>query len=138
MAKAVDDVNFALNERGGETKRRLLVERAAALARLGRPADAAATAEMVRALKPDDGPNLYDVACCYALCVPAAKEKAERDGYAARAVADLRAAADRGFRDVEKIESDPDLDALHTEAGYRAIVGGLKMRRIALTVPVLP
>ncbi|HEX5270779.1 MAG TPA: hypothetical protein VFW33_09845 [Gemmataceae bacterium] len=138
IVKAVEDVNFALKERGGETRRRLLVGRAAALAHLGRPADAAGTAEMVRALKPEDGANLYDVACCYALCVPVAKDKAARDEYVTHAVAELRAAAAHGYDDLTKIEADPDLDALHGEAGYRAFVAGLKVRRMALTLPMLP
>ncbi|HKI33895.1 MAG TPA: hypothetical protein VKA46_18725 [Gemmataceae bacterium] len=149
ILKAVDDLNFALQERGGETRRRLLVGRAQALARRGRPGDAATTVDMLRGLKPEDGPNLYDVACCYALCVAAvgegkaadvltAEEKASRADYAARAVKELRAAAGHGFRDLEKIESDPDLDALHQEAAYRAFVGELKALRVWLTFPVLP
>ena len=51
---------------------------------------------------------------------------------------ELRTAADHGFRDVEKIESDPDLDALHAEAGYRAFVAELKALRLWVTFPVLP
>jgi tetratricopeptide (TPR) repeat protein len=136
--KAVGDVNFALKERGGETSRRLLVWRAEALAHRGRTADAAATAEMVRALRPDDGANRYDVACCYALCMPVAKEPAARADYAARALEELHAAAARGYGDVGKIESDPDLDGLHGEAGYRGFITGLKARRLGLTLRVLP
>ncbi len=149
ILKAVEDVNFALKERGGETRLRLLTGRAEALARRGRPTEAAATAETMRGLKPRDGVNLYNVACCYALCVPAVgadkpadaltvEEKAARADYAARAVKELRAAAAHGFRDVDKIEADPDLDALHAEAGYRAFVAELKALRLWVTVPVLP
>lgn len=148
VLKAVDDINFALNE-APATAGRLLLGRAAALARRGRHADAAATAEKLRGLKPDDGANLYNVACCLALCVPAvgagkpadaltAEEKAARADYAARAVKELRAASDHGFRDVGQIESDPDLNALHGEAGYRALVAELKALRVWLTFPVLP
>jgi tetratricopeptide (TPR) repeat protein len=133
IVKTVEDVNFALKERGGETQRRLLLGRAVALARRGRVADAAATALIVRGLKPEDGSNLYDVACCYALCVPTARAE-----YVARALGELRAAADHGFRDVETIESDPDFDALRAEPGYRAFVAELKARRLWLTLPVLP
>jgi tetratricopeptide (TPR) repeat protein len=133
IAKTVEDVNFALKERGGETQRRLLLGRAEALARRGRVADAATTAQMVRGLKPEDGPNLYDVACCYALCVPTARAE-----YVTRAVEELRNAAQHGFRDVEKIESDPDLDALHSELSYKAFVAGLKARQLWIAFPVLP
>jgi tetratricopeptide (TPR) repeat protein len=146
--KAMDDINVALGE-PPEKALALLINRAAGLARLGKPADAAATAEKMRELKPEDGANLYNVACCYALCVPAvgagkpadqltAEQKAARALYTARALKDLRAAADHGYRDVEKIESDPDLAALRPEAGYRALVGELKAARAWLTFPVLP
>jgi tetratricopeptide (TPR) repeat protein len=148
ILKAIEDINFALDQRGDETLR-LLMGRAGALARRGRPGDAAATAEKMRALKPEDPVNLYNVACCYALCVPAvgagqaadalpAEEKAARAEYIARALKELRAAAGHGFHSVEKIESDPDLDALHKEADYRALVAELKALRVWVTLPVLP
>jgi hypothetical protein len=148
VLRAIDDINVALNE-PPEKALTLLVGRAAALARRGQPADATATAEKMRELKPQDRANLYNVACCYALCVPAvgagkaadaltAEEKAARAGYADRAIKDLRAAADHGFRSVEKIESDSDLDALHQEAGYRAFVAELKALRVWVTFPALP
>jgi tetratricopeptide (TPR) repeat protein len=148
VLKAVDDINAALGE-PTEKALQLLTERAAALTRLGRPADAAATAEKMRELKPQGGANLYNVACAYALCASAvgagkpadalaAEEKTARADYVARAVKELRAAADHGFRDVAHIEADPDLDALHQEAGYRALVAELKAVRVWLIFPVLP
>ena len=105
IVQAVADIKVALKE-PPETAVRLLVGRAALLARRGKPADAAATAEKLRALKPKDGANLYNVACCYALCIPAvgagktadmltAEEKKERAGYTAQAVKDLRGGGPR-------------------------------------------
>jgi hypothetical protein len=148
ILRTIDDINVALRE-PPETALRWLTRRAGALARRGRAAEAAATAEKMRQLRPLDAVNLYNVACCYALCVPAVgmgkpaealtpEEKASRADYAARAQKDLRAAADHGFRNLEKIESDPDLDSLRSEAGYRALVAELKALRAWLTVPVLP
>jgi tetratricopeptide (TPR) repeat protein len=136
--KAVADVNFALKERGGETARRLLLGRAAALARLGRLIEADDTARTLRGLRPDDGANRYEVARCYALCAAAAGDGAARAEYAGRAVEELRAAAARGAGDVEKIEADADLDGLHADAGYRALVAVLKARRLWQAFPVLP
>jgi tetratricopeptide (TPR) repeat protein len=148
ILKAVADINYALQEREGRA-RLLLVGRAAALARRGRPADAAATAEKLRGLGPEDGRTLYDVACCYAMCVAAVgrdkpagdltdEEKAARAEYAARAVKDLRAAWAHGFRDVAMMESDFDLDPLRPDPGYRAFAAELRALRAWLTFPVLP
>jgi hypothetical protein len=67
-----------------------------------------------------------------------AEEQAARAGYAARAVKDLRAAVDHGYRDVAHIESDLDLDAVRQEPGYRTIIGELKAVGAWLTFPVLP
>jgi tetratricopeptide (TPR) repeat protein len=147
VVRAVDKIDTALAEPPDQALP-LLVGRAAALARAGRPDAAAATVEKMRALKPEDGVNLYNVACCYALCVSAvgagnepdalpAEDRAARADYAARAIKELRAASDHGFRDVEKMESDPDLDALRRDPGYRALVGELKAVRAWLTFPVL-
>jgi tetratricopeptide (TPR) repeat protein len=148
VLKAVDDINVALGE-PTEKALRLLTERAAVLARLERTGNAVTTAEKMRELKPQDGANLYNVACTYALCASAvgagkpadaltAEEKAARADYITRAVKELRAAADHGFRDVAHIEADPDLDALHQEAGYRSLVAELKAVPAWLTFPVLP
>jgi tetratricopeptide (TPR) repeat protein len=148
VLKSIDDSDVALNQPAEKAMPRL-VGRAAVLARRGRPADAAATAERLRQLKPQDAVTLYNVACCYALCVPAVaagkpadaltdEEKGTQAEYARRALEALRAAADHGFRNVAKIESDPDLDALHQEAGYRALVGELKALPVWLTFPALP
>src|SRR5262249_4736456 len=65
--RAVDDLDFAVAQPPAPAKV-LLVIRARALAGKGRHAEAAATAEKLRALAPEDGANLYDVACCYGLC----------------------------------------------------------------------
>jgi tetratricopeptide (TPR) repeat protein len=146
--RAVDDLGFALAQ-PPEKAERLLAGRAAVLARRGRPAAAAATAEKLRALKPNDGPNLYNVACCLALCAPAvapgkaadaltAEEKAARAAYAGRAVRALREAVAHGFKDLTLLEIDPDLATLRPEAGYRAVVNELKVWRAGLTFPVLP
>jgi len=42
------------------------------------------------------------------------------------ALATLRRAVEKGFRDAERMETDPDLESLRGEAEYRQIVEGLK------------
>jgi tetratricopeptide (TPR) repeat protein len=147
ILRAIDDIKAALDQ-PKERAVHLLVGRSAGLARLGRPAEAAATAERLRQLAPQDGINLYNVACCYGLCATAvvagkaddalsADDKAGRARYLAQALKDLRAAASHGFRDVAKIESDPDLDPLRQDGAYRALVAELKAMHSWLRCPVL-
>jgi tetratricopeptide (TPR) repeat protein len=131
--KAVEDINYALTEPDYRAAG-LLMSRAGALARRGRVADAAATAEKLRELKPHDGTNLYNVARALALCATGTDDKAARAEYTRRAVEALRAAAGHGFHDLKKIESEPDLDVLRADPGYRAFVA----REVWLTFPVLP
>lgn len=91
------------------------------------PRDFAAKHDFLRAelairlaaeLKPDRaGVAWYNLACFRALA-------GDRKG----AIATLREAVAKGFRDVAQIEADPDLVSLREERGYRAIVADLKER----------
>ena len=71
ILKAVDDIDFALEGARRRDDATAADGSGGGAGRRGRPAEAAATAETMRELKPQDGANLYNVACCYALCVPA-------------------------------------------------------------------
>ena len=121
-------------------QRELTFCRAASLAGRGRHAEAAATAEELRALASHDPSTLYDVARCYALCasgVAPAKapdrlspdQSRARKHYTARALAALAEALRRGFKDVRRMETDPDLAAIRTERQYRQLVEGLRQER---------
>src|SRR5262249_46902886 len=103
--RAIDDLDFALGEPAARSQE-LLAIRASALAARGRHADAAATAEKLRALAPADCTTLYNVACCYALCVAgvaprkapdqlSAEEAGARGRYTTRALANLAEAVRR-------------------------------------------
>jgi serine/threonine protein kinase/tetratricopeptide (TPR) repeat protein len=134
--RAIRDLDFALAQPpalAGE----LLQIRATALADRGQHALAAATAEKLRALAPRDGSNLYDVACLYALFVPAVaagkkpdqltpEEAAARAKYTRCAVETLTEAVRRGFKDVRRMEADPDLAAIRSAQGYQKLVERLK------------
>jgi serine/threonine protein kinase/tetratricopeptide (TPR) repeat protein len=134
--RAADDLDFALAMRPPQAKP-LLAARAAVLAHRGRHAEAAATAEKLRELDAADPTNLYNVACCYALCAagvapgkpPGAfspEESAARTRYAARALEHLGRAVEGGYGDTRRIESDPDLAAVRAEKGYAQLVGRLR------------
>ncbi|HEU5251492.1 MAG TPA: hypothetical protein VFW15_16025 [Thermoanaerobaculia bacterium] len=74
---------------------------------------------IAEALKPDRaGTVWYDLACFRAVA-------GDRKG----ALGSLRTAVKKGFRQVELIETDPDLASLREEKDYRAIVEELKTPR---------
>jgi tetratricopeptide (TPR) repeat protein/tRNA A-37 threonylcarbamoyl transferase component Bud32 len=127
--RAIEDLDFALAQPLASAKV-LLVIRARALAGRRRHLDAAATAEKLRALAPEDGTNLYDVACCYALCAAGVgqspEESAVRARYVARALQDLAAGVQRGYTKVPDIEQDADLAALRSEEEYVRLIRHLK------------
>ncbi len=54
---------------------------------------------------------IYRIACCHALL-----------GEPEKALAELRRAFDRGFRHVERAQTDPNLQSLHDDARFRDIV----------------
>jgi tetratricopeptide (TPR) repeat protein/tRNA A-37 threonylcarbamoyl transferase component Bud32 len=137
--RAINDLGFALAQPPARAKG-LLVIRAAALAGRGRHADAAATAEKLRALGPADPSTLYEVARCYALCASGVapgkspdalspeQSKARRD-YAARALEALAKAVRKGYKDVGRMEADPDLAAVRSERTYRELLERLRGTR---------
>jgi serine/threonine protein kinase/tetratricopeptide (TPR) repeat protein len=142
--RAIDDLDFGLAQPPASAKL-LLVIRARAIAGQGRHVEAAATAEKLRALDPEDGANLFDVACCYARCAAGvgqpmyrnwltAEEADTRRRYVDRALNDLTAAAQRGYRDMPHFEYDPDLAALRPEKEYLELLRRLK----AETPPATP
>jgi serine/threonine protein kinase/tetratricopeptide (TPR) repeat protein len=134
--RAIRDLDFALAQ-PREQAAELLQIRSAVLAGRGQHVLAAAAAEKLRELAPQDFNNLYEVACCYALCIPGVapgkspdqltpEESAARARYAARAVEALTEAVRRGYRDVGHIEADPDLAAIRSDKGYQKVIELLK------------
>jgi tetratricopeptide (TPR) repeat protein/tRNA A-37 threonylcarbamoyl transferase component Bud32 len=139
--RAAEDLDFVLAQPPARAKE-LLVIRARSQADRGGHAAAAVTAEKLRTLDPEDGPTLYDVACCYAFCAagvaPAkgtdrltAEDSATRARYVARALQDLAAAVQRGYKDVAHMEADADLAALRSEKEYVRLVDRLKAEKAA-------
>jgi serine/threonine-protein kinase len=98
-----------------------------ALARCGEHRRAADIARRVVEQSADDAGQLYDVACCYAICAgPATADEKARQQYAALALDTLEQAVARGFRDVGNMETDPDLDALRDQSRVKALVDRLR------------
>lgn len=84
---------------------------AVSLCRLGDQEEGLRWAERARAIDPDDPGVLYNVACLYAL------EKRSDD-----AIDCLRQAFEAGFGGREWIMQDPDLDSLHEDPRFMALV----------------
>jgi len=113
------------------------------LARCGHVDRAVQEAEKIRKSLSKDNGALYGIACCYALCVSAtgrgkdaqalsADERGRRQRYAQQAIAALQQAVEHGFKDLIGLETDPDLDSIRVEAGYKSVVERLKNAVAAL------
>ena len=77
----------------------------------------------------EDSLFAYDMACSIALCssesekIPAGKEQAKH--YADRAMTALKKAVDQGWKNVNGIERDPDLVALHPRPEFQALLNSM-------------
>jgi tetratricopeptide (TPR) repeat protein len=111
-------------------------ELALVLARLGQHERAAERAEKLRQLSPEYSRNLYNVACCYALCAAAVSDSTPvpstadaesiRNEYVAKAIDALRQCLKHGLDRSTYLEIDPDLDAIRQAPEFQDIVRELK------------
>jgi serine/threonine protein kinase/Flp pilus assembly protein TadD len=106
--------------------RRALTEQYVALARmLGLAARGDEAIQAMRARR-EFGPmapsDLYDIACVLSLCVPHAKDDAQRQSLTAEAIDTLRTAVASGWRDAPHASRDPDLAPLRGSAEFRRLV----------------
>jgi eukaryotic-like serine/threonine-protein kinase len=110
-----------------------------AQARCGLCRVAAENAEQLRQEGPKNPKFLFQIACCYALCVPgvsgsssardntgAGNRDLESRDFGADALAALRLAVDAGYQDFSSIEHDPDLDPIRDRADFRQFLESLK------------
>jgi serine/threonine-protein kinase len=99
-----------------------------ALPRCGEHAPAAEIAERLRERATQNPKNLYNIACCYALCSAAVDpdEATVRDRYAAFAFAALRDAIAHGYKALGQLRTDPDLDSIREQPEYLKVVEELK------------
>src|SRR5205085_4143323 len=102
----------------------LRLGRADALARAGDAARALAAADELTAVAGLNAGQLYGQARVYALAA-GGLPPADADRAAARAVAALRQAVTRGYRNLAFLLRDPDLDALRRRDDYAALLWDL-------------
>jgi serine/threonine protein kinase/tetratricopeptide (TPR) repeat protein len=123
--QAVSDPSTACKQ-ADDLRRPVLFFAMYALARKEKqPGKAVAAAEMLaaNAKEPDD---LYNAACGYALCVPLADTPEAKEKYAARAVALLRQAVAKGFKDATQMKKDADLGALRQRDDFKKLLAELE------------
>jgi hypothetical protein len=119
----------------GGVSRSIRRSRAQAQLGLGEHAAAAAAAEEMLPFEADPPKDAYTAACVLAQCVsladkdaklsePERKELARH--YADRAVALLRQAVAKGYKDVAKVEKEQDLDALRSRDDFKKLLADLK------------
>jgi serine/threonine-protein kinase len=119
--EALADWDRALDLDEGPDRPTLCLGRAVTLAHHGDHATATAAAEeLVKGSPAAD--LLYDAACVFALSAAKAGDAALAERYAARAVALLREAVARGYRDAAHIQKDNDLDALRGRPDFQKLL----------------
>jgi serine/threonine protein kinase len=98
-----------------------LIELMIALARHGDDEEAVAVAEKeVRPRAPKNPGALFQVACCYALCIAAVESEDRKEKYAHLAVDALAAARELGLKNPVQLDNEPDLDPLRDRPVYQA------------------
>jgi tetratricopeptide (TPR) repeat protein/tRNA A-37 threonylcarbamoyl transferase component Bud32 len=100
--------------------------RVLALARAGKTAEAAAEASKVQPRVAKSPELLLQVARCYATC--AAADAPNRADHVKRALAALQAATEKDYKDPVWLETDPELEPIRGEPGFKAVVARVKGR----------
>lgn len=122
-AEALRDWDEALPLMEGSSREVVRLGRANTLARCGKPAEAVAEADTVARAKSAPFHLLYGAACVHAVASSAmTQDTAKQEHYASRAVELLGNAIDRGFKDAEKLQKDPDLERLRSRADFQKVM----------------
>src|SRR5262249_57720154 len=102
---------------------------------LGRAAESGAAPRERQRLWPTNVPQLYSVACEFALCVPlvgkgkadlSTAEQAERRQYAQQAMAALRQAVTAGYKDADQLTKDVNLASLQSREDFQKLLTELR------------
>ena len=128
-AEALKDYDKALEFDDGQFRLVLRVERALTLVRLKEYARAMTEADAVAEARDANAAVTYDAACVFALCAGFAKEADQAERHAARAVALLKRAVARGFKDVAHLKKDADLAALRARNDFQNLLKELEKKK---------
>jgi serine/threonine protein kinase/tetratricopeptide (TPR) repeat protein len=132
---ALADWDRALASDDGRMRSWLRLRRAMTRIRAKDYPQGIAEAEEVARDKGANGDTLYDVACVYSLAAATVREDMKlrspdrnhiAEDYAIRAVATLKDALGKGYKDLDHVKKDPDLQALHSRADFQELLGQQK------------
>jgi serine/threonine-protein kinase len=126
-AEAARDWGRVIDLVDGPLRPAFRLQLAVSLARAGDHAQAVAEASALAEAKDADATMVYNAACVGAQASAAVKNDTTlADRYAARAVELLREAVAKGFKDVEHLKKDSDLDRLRGRDDFKKLVAELE------------
>jgi hypothetical protein len=130
--QALKDLDFALQQPAEEVPR-LLDMRVRSLLKEQQLAAAAESAAKIKERAGNKAEQLYDAACAYALCAGAAKQAKSSiagapgsEKLAEEALALLKQALAKGFKNAGHMKEDKDLDALRERVDFQKLLADLK------------
>jgi Tetratricopeptide repeat len=130
--QAVKDLDFALQQPTEEVPQ-LLGMRVRFLLKEQKLAAAAESAAKMKERASDKAEQLYDAACAYALCGGAAKQAKSPvagapgcENLAEEALALLKQAVAKGFKNAAHMKRDKDLDALRAQVDFQKLLAKLE------------
>jgi hypothetical protein len=95
-----------------------------------------ALAEMLEKLKPTDGLTLYNIACMRAVTAALLRETDNSHAAAQNSAAEaelamgwLKQALAAGFKDIQLLRTDKDLDALRDREDFQKLLAGLEANK---------
>jgi hypothetical protein len=130
--RAVKDLDFALQQPAEEVPQ-LLALRVRSLLKEHKLAAAAESAAKMKERAGDNAEQHYNAACAYALCAGAAKQEKgpvagapNSEELAEEALALLKQAVAKGFKDATHMKQDKDLDALRARVHFQKLLAKLE------------
>jgi serine/threonine-protein kinase len=126
FAEAVADWDRALALDDGPDRNFFRLGRALTLTLAGKHARATAETEELLQTGPASAGLLYDAACVFAVASGSCRDTALTERYAVRAVALLRQAVAKGWKNFAHLQKDPDLDPLRQRADFQKLLAELE------------
>jgi tetratricopeptide (TPR) repeat protein len=127
FSQGVSDWDRAIELDDGQNAVSLRIKRASTLLNLKDHVRASADAEAIAQSSAATGQELFQAASVFAYCLRfAGKGSGQVESYGQRAVATLRKAAAKGFRDVKRLKSSDDLEPLRSREDFQKLIAELE------------
>jgi serine/threonine-protein kinase len=130
-SEAIGDWDRALDLDDGSAGPSIRAGRAKTLVEAGEVVRASAAAEELLKTGTLNGDVLYDIACLFSLANAKAKEPAQAERYAGRAVSVLREAVAKGYANLQHMKKDTGLDPLRQRDDFKKLVADLEAKQKA-------